>query len=77
MRMTKMDHFFESVASLMSNLLRSCVENSIWDLVEFLEVYLEGNEYEGEYNLFRGLALPQVIHPITIFLVIIFDNRSW
>ncbi|XP_062599902.1 dynein axonemal heavy chain 3-like [Saccostrea cucullata] len=37
LRMKKMDRFFNSIASLMSNLLRSCVINSIYDLVDLIE----------------------------------------
>ena len=68
--MDRMDHFFNSVASLMSNLLRSCVENSIMDLVALLEEYHEGNEYSGEYSIFKDLGLPSKIHPVTLFMVI-------
>ena len=64
-----MDHFFNSVATLMSNLLRSCVTNSIYDLVDLVEEYWEGNKYEGEYDIMKGLALPQKLHPVTFFMV--------
>ena len=73
--MDRMDRFFDSVASLMSNLLRSCIENSLADLLELMETYLDGNEYEGAYDPFArfeeriNLATPQLIHPVTIFLV--------
>ncbi|XP_067685210.1 dynein axonemal heavy chain 3-like [Haliotis asinina] len=67
-RMEKMDHFFGSVASLMSNLLRSCVANSISDLVDLVEEYADGNIYDGVYSIFKGLALPQKIHPVTFFM---------
>ncbi|CAH1783206.1 unnamed protein product, partial [Owenia fusiformis] len=67
-RIQKMDHFFGSVASLMSNLLRSCVEKSIHDLVDLVEDYCNGNKYEGVYNIFSGLALPMKYHPVTFFL---------
>ena len=73
-RMDRMDHFFASVASLMSNLLRSCVENSIDDLLDLLEEYSDGNVYAGEYSLFCDLALPQLKHPLKIFVVI--NERS-
>lgn len=69
LRMDKMDHFFGCVASLMSNLLRSCVQNSISDLIDLMEEYLDGNTYEGTYNIFRGLALPEKIHPVKFFMV--------
>lgn len=68
-RLDKMDRFFASVASLMSVLLRSAVENSIYDLVDLLEQYSEGNAFEGEYDLFCNLATPSKIHLITLFLV--------
>ena len=64
-----MGHFFESVASLMSDLVRSTIENSIEDMLDILEEYSEGNVYEGTYNIFAGLALPEKIHPLRIFLV--------
>ena len=68
-RVEKMDHFFNCVATLMSNLLRSCVINSITDLIDLVEEYFEGNEYEGQYTIFKDLALPQKIHPVKFFLV--------
>ena len=69
-RLDKMDHFFESLASLMSNLLRSTVENSITDMLDLLEEYHEGNEYTGTYDVMvTSLAHPQKIHPVKFFLV--------
>jgi dynein heavy chain len=70
LRVKKMDKFFNSIASLMSNLLRSCVINSIYDLVDLIEEYDDGNSYVGEYKLFGGLALPTKIHIVHFFLVI-------
>ncbi|XP_064605237.1 dynein axonemal heavy chain 3-like isoform X2 [Liolophura sinensis] len=67
-RMDKMDHFFNSVASLMSNLLRKCVKKSIYDLVRLLEEYADGNAYTGEYHIFSQLALPGVTHLVTVFM---------
>ena len=64
-----MDHFFNSVATLMSNLLRSCVTNSIYDLVDLVEEYWEGNRYDGEYDIMKDLGLPQKLHPVTFFMV--------
>ena len=66
--MRQMDHFFGSVSTLMSNCLRSGLQNSIYDLVEWLEYYLTGNEYEGDYTQ-SPLRLPTMQHPITIFMV--------
>ena len=65
-----MDHFFESLASLMSNLVRSTVENSIADMLDLLEEYFEGNAYTDTYDVFTTkLAHPQKIHPVKFFLV--------
>lgn len=64
-----MDHFFNSIASLMSNLLRSVVNKSLIDLVNFMLQYKEGNDYTGEYHIFRGLAVPELKQPNTLILV--------
>ena len=69
MRIEKMDRFFECIASLMSNLLRSCVKNSLDDLTAFVSEYIDGNDYAGEYDLFSGLALPTRVVPVNLFLV--------
>ncbi len=68
-RMDRMDGFFASVASLMSQLLRTRVEASLRDLVALLEEYGDGNRYSGAYELFRGLALPTRPHPVTLYMV--------
>ncbi|XP_053376707.1 dynein axonemal heavy chain 3-like [Mercenaria mercenaria] len=68
LRQEKMDHFFNSIAMLMSNLLRYTVCNSIKDLLDLVEDYHEGNSYEDDYSIFKGLALPQKLHPVTIFM---------
>ncbi|XP_076448252.1 dynein axonemal heavy chain 3-like [Babylonia areolata] len=67
-RLEKMDHFFGSVASLMSNLLRRCVRASIMDLVHLVEEYSHGNAFDGDYSILSGLALPSVQHPVHFFL---------
>jgi len=64
-----MEHFFRSVGTLMSEQLRYCIERSLEDFVEFLEQYGDGNDYEGEYNVFRGLGLPTRNHPLRVFVV--------
>ena len=69
LRTEKMDRFFESVSSLMSNLLRSCVTNSIYDLVDLVEEYIQGNRYDGAYNIMRGLGLPFKTHVVHFFMV--------
>ncbi|KAK3779700.1 hypothetical protein RRG08_013655 [Elysia crispata] len=67
-RSNKMEHFFNSVASLMSGLLRRAVERSITDLVDLVEIYLQGNDYNSSYNILSGLALPTLVHPVTFFM---------
>ncbi|KAK6993742.1 dynein heavy chain 3 axonemal, partial [Biomphalaria glabrata] len=67
-RITMMEHFFNSVASLMSVLLRQIVEKSIQDLVSLIENYSEGNMYEGTYDITTTIGLPNTLHPIKIFL---------
>ena len=69
MRIEKMEHFFGSVAQLMANLVRYTVENSLFDLVDLLEDYLDGNQYQGQYGIYQGLALPTKFHPVKFFLV--------
>ena len=68
-RLEKLDHFFGSVASLMSNLLRRCVRASIMDLVHLVEEYWEGNAYDGCYNIMAGMAVANVQHLVHFFLV--------
>ena len=63
-----MDHFFSSVATLMSNCLRDGVKKSILDLCEWLEMYSDGNNYEGEY-VTSSLRLPVLPQQFTIFMV--------
>ncbi|KAK7101862.1 hypothetical protein V1264_020178 [Littorina saxatilis] len=67
-RIEKMDRFFGSIASLMSNLLRRCVRASIKDLVHLVEEYYQGNAYEGQYNIMAGMGLPNVQHLVHFFL---------
>ncbi|XP_071486244.1 dynein axonemal heavy chain 3-like [Diadema antillarum] len=64
-RMTQMEHFFNSVATLMSLCLRSCVEKSIHDLVSWFEMYEAGNYYDCDYGQ-TELSLPVMPQPITI-----------
>ena len=66
-----MDHFFDCVATLMSNNLRCLVESSLDDLVSMFDVYKTGNNFDGEFK--RGLpVLPQ---PIIINVVSIIINE--
>uniref|UniRef100_A0A8C5PIE1 AAA+ ATPase domain-containing protein n=1 Tax=Leptobrachium leishanense TaxID=445787 RepID=A0A8C5PIE1_9ANUR len=67
LRRKKMDHFFCCLATLMSNLLRKIVEASLVDLVEMIETYSKGNQYEGSV-LPDDLWLPTKPHLIWIFM---------
>eukprot|EP00062_Callorhinchus_milii_P022724 gi/632980863/ref/XP_007907272.1/ PREDICTED: dynein heavy chain 3, axonemal-like [Callorhinchus milii] len=67
LRMKKMDGFFASVATLMSNLLRSLVEESLLTLVRLFEEYRKGNKYEGKYPD-ATLGLPVKPHILTVFM---------
>ncbi|XP_077987554.1 dynein axonemal heavy chain 3-like isoform X2 [Glandiceps talaboti] len=66
-RMNQMDHFFGSTATLMSNCLRNGVRQSIYDLVELLEEYSQGNNYDTDY-FHSNHRLPVVEHIITFFM---------
>ncbi|XP_052828077.1 dynein axonemal heavy chain 3 [Octopus bimaculoides] len=67
-RLDYMDKFFSSVASLMSNLLRTCVQDSLSELLTLIECYMDGNDYSGEYNIMTGLGLPTKMHVLKISL---------
>ena len=60
-----MDHFFSSVASLMSRNLRSVVYSSINDLVQFIEMYKLGNDFTGAFER----CLPILPQPIVLTVV--------
>ena len=64
-RVDKMDHFFSSVASLMSLNLRSAVYSSINDLVQFIEMYKHGNDFTEPFER----SLPVLSQPITLTVV--------
>lgn len=49
--------------------MRSIIQNTLKDLVKFLDDYKTGNKYDGSYNFFKGLALPHLIIPFTFFLM--------
>ncbi|KAG2469298.1 DYH7 protein, partial [Polypterus senegalus] len=68
-RMRRMNHFFRCVATLMSSLLRELVTNSLLELVEWLEQYHLGNNYDGVYP-HETLGLPVRPHFIIIFLAV-------
>ncbi|KAJ8047551.1 Dynein heavy chain 3, axonemal [Holothuria leucospilota] len=67
-RVEQMDHFFNSLATLMSNLVRSCVDKSVSDLVEWVELYKEGSAYSGDYFV-SDQWLAVRTQPIKIFMV--------
>lgn len=60
-----MDNFFECIATLMSNNLRSLVEKSLDDLVSLFEVYKDGNAFKGEFER----VLPVTPQPIVVSVV--------
>ena len=60
-----MDHFFASVASLMSRNVRSAVYNSITDLAQFLGMYKHGNDFTGPFER----SLPVLPQPIVLTVV--------
>ncbi|KAK1169287.1 dynein heavy chain 7, axonemal-like, partial [Acipenser oxyrinchus oxyrinchus] len=68
LRMRKMAHFFGSIATLMSVMLRVVVAESLQELVSWLEGYGRGNEYQGGYP-HHSLGLPIKPHAIIMFMV--------
>ena len=50
-----MEHFFSAIATVMSNQLRGAVQKALNDFIGVLEVYCNGNSYEGVYE--RGLPI--------------------
>lgn len=65
-----MDRFFSAVGSLMSLLIRSITEATLTDLVDFLDEYQNGNNYNGTYNFFKDLALPHRRIPFLFYFLI-------
>nr|XP_015207526.1 PREDICTED: dynein heavy chain 3, axonemal-like [Lepisosteus oculatus] len=66
-RRRKMAHFFGSVATLMSRLLRKVLAQSLEELSTWLDVYSHGNRYIESYPV-SHLALPTKPQPITVFM---------
>ena len=60
-----MERFFDAIATVMSNQLRGAIQKALTEFIDMLEVYNNGNNYEGEYV--RGL--PTVKNAIVIGLV--------
>ena len=71
--METMDTFFETVSSLMSLILRSMIENTLSDLVSFLNCFRDGNNYENEKDLFKKFLNLSIQPPFTLDYVV---NRS-
>lgn len=71
-----MDDFFNAIASLMSDLLRRTIQRSLSDLIDMMELYKEGNNYQGDYHILRGLAVAKLKQPATIFLVMLYLQIS-
>ena len=42
---------------------------SIYDLVDLVEEYIEGNSYDGVYNIMKNLGLPLKPHVVHFFMV--------
>ena len=66
-----MDLFFGTVASLLSLLMRSLIENTLNDLVKFLNNYKEGNAYTDNYE---NIGFPHLVLPFTCYLSIIKED---
>ena len=54
-----LDHFFQTIATLMSNMLREAVASSLDLLVAYIERYSAGNHFDGAYEDYK-FCLPQV-----------------
>ncbi|XP_041110137.1 dynein heavy chain 3, axonemal-like isoform X2 [Polyodon spathula] len=75
LRMRKMAHFFGSVATLMSVMLRMVVTESLQELVSWLEGYSRGNEYQGGYP-HHSLGLPIKPHAIVMFMKLSWEKAD-
>ena len=64
-RRSAMEHFFDAIATLMSNHLRGVIQLAITEFVDMLDRYASGNSYTGNYV--RGL--PTLKNAIVINLV--------
>ena len=68
-RCRQMEHFFCSVASLLSSQLRSVIFKTMEDLLNLLEGFSDGNEYEGEYETsnmrYKNLHPPLLISMVS------------
>ncbi|XP_068702145.1 dynein axonemal heavy chain 3-like [Montipora foliosa] len=71
-RVEKMDHFFRSVASLMSRNLRSVVYSSIGDFVQFIDMYKLGNDFTVPFVR----CLPILPQPVVLTVVPDVDNTT-
>lgn len=65
-----MDSFFETVAIVISTILRNLIQNTLDDLLNFLSDYLNGNYYELiSQKQFRGILVSHTLIPIVIPLI--------
>lgn len=65
-----MDSFFETIAIIISTILRNLIQNTLNDLLNFLSVYSNGNYYESDsQKQFRGILVPHTLIPIVIPLL--------
>jgi hypothetical protein len=53
----------------MSNIMRSLIEDTLNELMAFLDQYRDGNDYEGVYDIYKGLALPHLLVPFRLYLM--------
>lgn len=75
-RIVLMDKFFSTVSSLMSLLMRSIIEATLNELMDFIIQYKDGNTYTGDYDLHSDMALPHLVVPFTFYLLPDRDNES-
>ncbi|XP_063719575.1 dynein axonemal heavy chain 3-like [Symsagittifera roscoffensis] len=74
-RCRQMEHFFCSVASLLSSQLRSVIFKTMEDLLNLLEGFSDGNEYEGEYET-SNMRYKNLHPPLLISMIPDEDNES-
>ena len=53
-----LEHLFDTICSLMSVQLRTCIRESLTDYVQLFETYAEPNRYDGEYTDANVTARP-------------------
>ena len=63
------NNFFSSISALMASIMREVIENTLNDLISFMNQYKEGNTYHEEYDIFKGLAIPHLVVPFKLYLM--------